>query len=79
MPDIDPMCWNRQCLFFDQEHSGNCMPCIDGEEANVFMECNQQIQIDPNDTLHNLKCRQSIGKYLRSIKKAKSFPMFKKK
>lgn len=46
--DIDLICWNRVCLFFDQEHIGNCMPCSEGEEPTIFIGCNQMMLIEPS-------------------------------
>ncbi len=46
MVDIDLICWNKSCVFFDQEHAGNCMPCSEGEEPNIFIGCDQMMLVE---------------------------------
>ncbi len=42
--DIDLICFNRACLFFDGEHLGNCRPCNScGDEPLIYVGCDEMI------------------------------------
>lgn len=78
--DIDKICWNRACLFFDQEHHGNCMPCNStGAEPNIYLDCDHVVPINPQDSNHYIKRREEVGNYLKGLKRASTSPMKKEK
>jgi len=52
--DIDLICWRKECLFFDQEHQGNCMPCSNGEEPLIFIGCNMMTFQEATSDLKDL-------------------------